>query len=132
MSPAIYTKLSPFVCALPTAGLSPINANTLLPEQAALLVMLFPSGAMTINNARSILAKRPDGGYGSALRFWESLGLQTTKPDQQVQDQVKMISNWFRLDLVIASGDMILRETALIAAETAPPKILWRSWGEIG
>lgn len=132
VSPVLYAKLSPFLCALPSAALSPLNVNTLLPEQAPLLAMLFPSGGMTLNNARSILAKRPDGGYGSVLRFWESLGSQATKPIQPVQDQVKMISNWFRLDLVVASGDITLRETALIAAEAAPPKILWRSWGEAG
>lgn len=131
ITPAIYAKLAPFVCALPVASLSPINANTLLPDQAPLLVMLFPSGSITINSARSILAKRPSGGYGSVLRFWESLGAQATKPDQLVQDQVKMISNWLRLDLVVTSGDIVLRETALIAAETAPPKIMWRSWGEL-
>ncbi len=130
VTPAIYAKLSPFLCALPVASLSPLNANTLLPEQAPLLAMLYPSGAMTINNARSILAKRPGGGYGSVLRFWESFGAQSAKPIQAVQDQVKMTSNWFRLDLAVTSGDIELRETALIAAEVVPPKIVWRSWGE--
>ncbi len=130
VTPAIYAKLSPFLCALPIASLSPLNPNTLLPEQAPLLAMLYPSGAMTINTARSILAKRSSGGYGSVLRFWESFGAQSAKPVQAVQDQVKMTSNWFRLDLAVTSGDIELRETALIAAEVAPPKIVWRSWGE--
>lgn len=130
VTPAIYAKLSPFLCALPVASLSPLNPNTLLPEQAPLLAMLYPSGGMTINTARSILAKRPGGGYGSVLRFWESFGAQSAKPIQMVQDQVKMTSNWFRLDLAVTSGDIELRETALIAAELAPPKIVWRSWGE--
>ena len=130
VTPAIYAKLSPFLCALPVASLSPLNPNTVLPEQAPLLAMLYPSGAMTINTARSILAKRPSGGYGSVLRFWESFGAQSIKPIQAVQDQVKMTSNWFRLDLAVMSGDIELRETALIAAEVAPPKIVWRSWGE--
>ena len=132
VTPAIYAKLSPFLCALPAASLSPLNPNTLSPEQAPLLAMLYPSGALTINNARSILAKRPGGGYGSVLRFWESVGAQSAKPIQAVQDQVKMTSNWFRLDLTVTSGDIELRETALIAAEVAPPKIVWRSWGEAG
>ena len=130
VTPAIFTKLSPFLCALPIASLSPLNPNTLRPEQAPLLAMLYSSGGMTINIARGILAKRPSGGYGSVLRFWESTGEQSAKPIQMVQDQVKMTSNWFRLDLTINSGDIELRETALIAAEVAPPKIVWRSWGE--
>ncbi len=125
----VYAKLSPFICALPKAQLSPINVNTLLAEQAPLLSMLFPSGGMTANNARSYLAKRPAGGYGSLVRFWEGLGSGAAKPGQVVQDQVKLTSQWFVLDLVIQSGDVELRETALIAAETAPPRLIWRSWG---
>jgi hypothetical protein len=47
-----------------------------------------------------------------------------------VQDQVKLLSNWFLLDLVIQSGESELREKALIAAENGTPRIVWRSWGE--
>jgi general secretion pathway protein K len=132
VSAPVYAKLSPFICALPKAELSPLNVNTLLPEQAPLLAMLFPTSGMTANNARSYLAKRPAGGYGSLVRFWEGLGSQAAKPAQVAQDQVRLTSLWFMLDLVIDSGDVELRETALIAAETAPPRLLWRSWGEAG
>jgi general secretion pathway protein K len=132
VSAPLFAKLSPYVCALPKAELSPLNVNTLLPEQAPLLAMLFPPGIMTANNARSYLAKRPAGGYGSIVRFWEGLGSQAAKPAQVVQDQIKLTSQWFMLDLVIDSGDVELRETALIAAEIAPPRLLWRSWGEAG
>lgn len=130
VTPAIYSKLAPFVCVLPVAQLSPLNINTLLPEQAALLAMLFPPGSMTVNATRSILAKRPSGGYGSVLRFWEGMGSQEVRPAQVVQDQVKLTSNWFLLDLLIASGDIEMCETALIATESVTPKILWRSWGD--
>lgn len=132
VTPALYARLEPFICALPVAKLSPLNVNTLLPEQGPLLSMLFPPSAMAPSSARSYLAKRPVGGYGSVIRFWEGLGPQAAKPAQVAQDQVKLTSQWFMLDLVIDSGEVSLRETALIAAETAPPRILWRSWGEAG
>jgi general secretion pathway protein K len=130
VDPAIYAKVSPFICALPKAQLSPLNINTLLPEQAVLLAMLFPTRSKTINNARAELAKRPAGGYGSVLKFWEGLGTDAARPQQQAQDQVKLFSQWFTLELEIVSGDVELRETALIAAETSPPRLVWRSWGE--
>ena len=41
VTPAVYAKLQPWLCALPEANLSPLNVNTLLPEQAPLLAMLF-------------------------------------------------------------------------------------------
>jgi general secretion pathway protein K len=132
MSAPVYARLSPFVCALPKAELSPLNVNTLLPEQVPLLAMLFPQGNMSANNARSYLAKRPASGYGSLIRFWDGLGSQAAKPAQIAQDQVKLTSTWFMLELVIESGDIELRETALIAADTPPPRLIWRSWGEAG
>ena len=42
MTPALYRRLRPWLCALPVSDLSPINLNTLLPEQAPLLAMLAP------------------------------------------------------------------------------------------
>ncbi|HEX7656817.1 MAG TPA: type II secretion system minor pseudopilin GspK, partial [Sphingomonas sp.] len=40
VTPEIYAKLRPWVCALPLAKPSQINVNTLQPEQAPLLAML--------------------------------------------------------------------------------------------
>jgi general secretion pathway protein K len=130
VNPALYKKLSPFLCALPKAQLSPINVNTLLPEQAALLAMLYPPRSMSVSQARSYLAKRPAGGYGSLVRFWDGIGPQSAKPAQVAQDQVKLVSNWFMLGLQIESGGVELRETALIAAENGKASLLWRSWGD--
>ncbi|WP_367947086.1 type II secretion system minor pseudopilin GspK [Sphingopyxis sp. BSNA05] len=36
----VYVRIAPWLCALPTTDLSPININTLRPEQAILLAML--------------------------------------------------------------------------------------------
>lgn len=130
VSPELYARLAPFVCALPEAVLSPVNVNTLLPEQAPLLAMLYPPRAMPLTEARSLLARRPSGGYGSLVRFWDAMGAGRARPAQVVQDQVKLVSNWFMLDLVIESGESALRERALIAADSGTPRIVWRSWGE--
>lgn len=132
MTPAIYEKLAPLVCALPDAQLSPLNVNTLLSDDAPLLAMLYPPGAMSGNGTRAMLAKRPSGGYGSLMRFWETAGSEFGQPAQIAKDQIRLTSNWFRLELQINSGDVEIQEMALISAETAPPRIIWRSWGEAG
>ena len=58
MNPEIMARLRPWLCALPTTELSPININTLLPEQAPLLAMLAP-GRLGVERARRVLASRP-------------------------------------------------------------------------
>ncbi|MGL5839960.1 MAG: type II secretion system minor pseudopilin GspK [Sphingorhabdus sp.] len=131
VAPALYARLEPLICALPVAELSPLNVNTLLPEQSALLAMLYPPGAITRNSLQAHLAKRPASGYGSLVKFWEGLTEGASAPPQAVQDQVKLVTNWFRLDIGIESGDIRLRETALISAEQAPPHLLWRSWAAL-
>src|SRR3546814_7765026 len=42
VTPSIYATLRPWICALPTSDLSPINVNTLRPDQAPLIAMLAP------------------------------------------------------------------------------------------
>ena len=72
MSPALYRRLRPWLCALPTSDLSPINLNTLSPEQAPLLAMLAP-GQLGVERAR--------GGTGVAAL--ERLG----QPDRILADR---------------------------------------------
>ena len=130
VTPAIYAKLRGWICALPDASLSPLNVNTLLPEQAPLLAMLFPPGKLSPVAARSYLAKRPSNGYGSLIRFWESPELAALEPTLPVRGQVKLTSKYFLLDTQVSSGELVLEGEALIVGSPAPAHVIWRSWGE--
>lgn len=130
VTPAIYAKLNGWICALPEAILSPLNVNTLLPEQAPLLAMLFPPNRMTAAAARSHLAKRPASGYGSLIRFWEDPGLSSLGASPLVQGQVKLTTKYFNLDSNVSLGELSLRGESMIVASPAPARVIWRSWGE--
>ena len=130
VSPAIYAKLQDWICALPEPVLSPLNVNTLLPEQAPLLAMLFPAGKMNLAMARSYLAKRPSSGYGSLIRFWAAPELAALEPSPLVQGQVKLTSNYFLLNTNVSFGELTLAGQSMIAASPAPARVVWRSWGE--
>lgn len=130
VTPAIYAKLQDWICALPEPVLSPINVNTLLPEQASLLSMLFAPGQMNLATARSYLAKRPSSGYGSLIRFWAAPELAALQPTSQVQGQVKLTSNYFLLTTQVSFGELTLNGQSMIAASPVPARVIWRSWGE--
>lgn len=66
VTPAIAARIMPWVCALPDTQMSPINVNTLLPGQAVLFAMLLP-GQLSVDQARLLLARRPEDGYGSTV-----------------------------------------------------------------
>jgi general secretion pathway protein K len=126
MSAGLYSRLRPFLCALPVTDLSPVNINTLLPAQAPLLAMLVPG--LDLGRAEAILAARPKSGYPSTASFWEAPGLLGAS--DTAKQQVKMTTRWFGLRLLIELGGAELEEHALIDAAQKPAKLARRSYGE--
>ena len=129
VTPEIYGKVRPWVCALPVTDLSPIHINTLLPEQAPLLAMLLP-GKITIDSARALLLQRPADGYESAYAFWRMSSLAGMIPGPEIEAQTGVRTRWFALELKVRLGDSEIDEQALIDAGLPPAKLVRRNWGE--
>lgn len=129
VTPEIYEKVRPWVCALPTTDLSPININTLTPEQAPLLSMLMPD-KLPPERARALLAVRPPGGFESAYAFWRNASDQGIVPGGEAEAQTGVRTRWFALQLRVVLGDSEVYETGLIDAGVPPARLVRRSWGE--
>ncbi|MGK2911893.1 MAG: type II secretion system minor pseudopilin GspK [Sphingobium sp.] len=129
ITPALYGLLRPWVCALPTSDLSPINVNTLLPQQAPLFAMLL-DGKASVAQARQWLAQRPADGYGSTTAFWALPQRAGFTPSGEVNTQAKLTTRWFRVDINVELGGIEMTETALIDAQPSPAKVVYRQWGE--
>jgi general secretion pathway protein K len=129
MTPDIYARLRPWLCALPTNDLSPININTMGIEQAPLLAMLAP-GQITLDRARRVLAQRPSGGWGNQVEFWrvEAMSELNVPLDVQVQPQLK--TNWFTFDVRVRLMGSEYRENVLVDARLQPSRIVQRRWTE--
>lgn len=121
--------LAPWICALPVAELSPININTLLPEQAPLVAMLAP-GRLDLSRARAQIAVRPQGGYSSVLDFWQSPALAGVQPDLDASAQVRLRSSFFELHARVAAADVEAAQVTLVDARKTPVRIISRRWGE--
>jgi general secretion pathway protein K len=130
VSPQIYATVRPWICALPVTDLSPINVNTLAPEQAPLVAMLIP-GQLTIERARQMLAQRPAGGYGSTVAFWNPATREDLSPGL-AGTQIKLTTRFFRIDIMVELGDAEVTEQALVDAEEQPARLIRRQWGEAG
>jgi len=128
MTPPLYRRLRPWLCALPTSDLSPINLNTLTPGQAPLLAMLAP-GQLGVERARRVLAARPSNGWGNQVAFWriEALNGLNVPLDVQLQPQLKTV--WFRLDLKVRAGRSQFDEQVLVDARLQPSRVVARRWG---
>ncbi|MFD1105644.1 type II secretion system minor pseudopilin GspK [Sphingobium olei] len=128
ITPAIYDLARPWVCALPVADLSPININTLLPDQAPLFAMLLP-GKLSVGQARQYLAQRPAEGYGSVPQFWAMTARGGIVPEAGVDQQVKLTTGFFGVTVSVDVGGTQAVERATIDARESPARIVRRSWG---
>lgn len=108
-TPAVYAAVRPYVCALPTTDLSPVNINTLGTERAVVLTAL-TEGGVSIGAARSVLAQRPAGGFTDLAAFWAHPAFAQLPADAGVRSQVDLRSRYFALDaeVTFAGGDVTL------------------------
>ena len=128
MTPEIYERVRPWLCALPTTDLSPINVNTLSVDQAPLLAMLAPD-QISVDAARRVIAERPAAGWGDLVDFYDEPGMEGVLLPLDVQLQPQLRTRWFALDLRIELPGAELRETALIDARIMPSRVVARRWG---
>ncbi|MEO9132765.1 MAG: type II secretion system minor pseudopilin GspK [Sphingomonas sp.] len=126
VTPAIYAKLRPWICALPIAQSSKINVNTLLPEQAPLLAMLMPD-TLTVEGARQALLQRQPQGYADSAAFWKAASLT---PSSDAASNTAVTTTWFALRVDVTVGGAELEQHGLIDASTLPARLASRQWGE--
>ena len=127
MTPQFYERMRPWLCALPAAELSPVNVNTLRPDQALLLSMLAP-GTIPVERARALIAARPALGWASgadALR-----GVTGSEEGDVPQGQLQVRSRWFLLTQTVTVDSAVVEEQALIDVSNNPPRVAFRSWGD--
>jgi general secretion pathway protein K len=129
MTPEIYTRLRPWLCALTASDLSPININTLSLEQAPLLAMLAP-GQLDLARARRVLAQRPEGGWSNQIEFWRIESMSEVNVPLDVQLQPQLRTKWFALDVRVQALGSEFSEAVLVDARLQPSRIVARRWGE--
>ena len=125
----VYVRLAPWICALPTTDLSPININTLRPEQAILLAMLGVAPS-DLTPARQFLGRRPELGYASLNDFWAQPYPASLGASPEVQSQTKLTTRWFRVDLAVEMQSALVEERALIDAARQPARLVHRQRGD--
>jgi general secretion pathway protein K len=128
MSAEIYERVRPWLCALPSTDLSPINVNTLSPDQAPLLAMLAPE-QISLEAARMVFARRPATGWASLSDFYREPQLAGIVVRDDVLTQPQLRTRWFALDLKVELQGAELIETALVDARIPPARVVVRRWG---
>lgn len=129
-TPALREALAPLICARAETQMTPLNINTLHPEQAALLRAAY-SEALTLAAAARILENRPETGWPSVDQFEALPDIRTIQEGQKRTDALSTTSN-----IYLAEGQTVLDGGSwpfafLISASSgAAPSVVWRRMGE--
>ena len=127
-TPAVYAAIRPYVCALPTTDLSPVNVNTLGPERAVVLTAL-TEGGVSVSATRALLGGRPVGGFRDMAAFWANPAFAQLPADAGVRSQVDLRSRYFTLDaqVTFAGGEVTL-SSLFEAPSPGAVRLVARRW----
>lgn len=114
---ATYQRLRPYVCALPEARLTRLNVNTLVPEDAPVLVAV-TGGRLTAAVARTAIRNRPAQGWQSVDSFWAQPALNEIVADEQLRGQTVLVSRYFDVRINVEAGDS--RATRTLVLQVMP------------
>ncbi len=128
MNAETYEIVKPWICALPSAGTSPINVNTLSPVQAPLIAMMIP-GKLGIAQARALIEARPSGGFDSGQAFWAGAAKDGLTPPAAVVEQTLVKTRFFTLNTSVELAGAEHQQWSLIDFEKPPARIVQRRFG---
>ena len=87
---------------------------------------------LSVEQVRPALLTRPEAGWAAVERFLDRKGaLAGTTPGDALA-QTAVTTQWFALVTDVAIGRISLRQTGLIDASQAHPRLASRQWGEGG
>lgn len=102
-----YSTLRPFLCALPEAAPSPLNLNTLAPQDAPLIAMLGPD--IDARAVEAALAARPASGWQTPEAFWSRGALAGARLSDEARGQTTLRTRYFdfRVQARYADGEAV-------------------------
>jgi len=112
-TPEVLATIRPLLCALPAmadSGPLTMNINTLTEDQAALLRLAF-SDALTVQQARDLIATRPQGGWQSLDVLMEDPIVTRIDPEAIDRDRLGLVTSLVEVsaNLSYRGHDMTMR-----------------------
>ena len=124
---AHWALAGPLLCAFPNREAMALNLNGLTAAQAPLLA----GAGLGADEARRVLAARPEGGWGAASEFWQQAAAGAV-PRTAMAEAAGTSSRWITLALTAHAGNRTLRRRLLLDTARTPARIAATAWGTGG
>jgi general secretion pathway protein K len=126
VTPDIFARAAPYLCALPETDLSRPNINSLTAADAPVLAAI---ANVPLATARAAIAARPSTGWTSPDQFWTQPALAGRPLAADVLRQIDVKDRYVRFSLASPTPGLPLEATGLFDAGTRPARLLVRRWG---
>lgn len=118
VTPDLYARLAPFLCAHPPGEATSLNVNTLTPEEAPLLIMLLGPD-LTQDAARRLIESRPFAGWTTIEAFLAAPAVRETDPSDLVESRLRVASARFEARISVRTGEAFLAMTSRFTVGSA-------------
>jgi general secretion pathway protein K len=78
--------------------------------------------------ALRVLASRPPAGWNSPNEFWSYPAVSALGVPTEAQQQVRVRTEWFMLDISSSLAETQFFQTALVDARLQPARVVRRRW----
>lgn len=120
---AIWQRMEPLLCALPTREPATFNVNALTPAQAPLLVTI----GLSEQEAQRVLAARPADGWQSANDFW-GVASQRAPSGNAAAAATGTSSRWIEVSVMAATAGATAGRVVLLDTARAPARVAAARW----
>ena len=124
----VYRRLRPFVCALPTADLTRINANT-LPAARAVLLTTVTDGRLLPADAMRLVAMRPPEGWTNMAEVNAAPPVAALGGGGGLGEQVSLVTRFFHLEADVRYGAGEVMCSSLFEKNGFDIRLVSRRWG---
>ena len=133
VTPALFNRLVPYLCALPRSEPQPLNINTLEGEPGAILLAAILGEDITVQEATLILQDRPESGFESIEQFAALPRLAgKTLPDARLA-LLDVKTGYFALNARVVYGETDMAfESLFEVSEDGAVRQITRRFGEDG
>ena len=117
VTPELYQRIRPLVCALPIPQLTELNINTLTPADAPVLSALY-LGRLPVEAAKRVIADRPRQGWSSQDEFLQEplLAIAVKGGGAPPLQQLGFRTRFFALDGTVQFAGAVMPFVSLLEA----------------
>lgn len=115
VTPADYALVAPLVCVIPQQPLLQLNVNTITDAQAAVLAGMIPG--LSVDDAQSLIAGRPEKGFENLEQFWASSQLSGLAVADNIKTMFSVKSRFFQAELTVQLADSSFKLTSVFKVD---------------